>query len=237
MKVLFAILFLSAGTFWGLKEYGVFESIKHKSKVVYQYEGRVLELTQENRNLKKQISDLKHEMARLETDKNYLAIKLKKRNAKRTIASIPKPSANDLVKYEVYKWKPETLLNIGKKEFQYKKYDKSAQFYNALVNKYPDHEKVDDRVLFEAGIAAYESKTHYKWAIEHFEKLVKKYPRSKYYRGAKLWMGLSHLYSGDKDKFLETVEEFRSKYRNTKEWKVLSQYYENLVYKYKYEQK
>jgi hypothetical protein len=33
---------------------------------------------------------------------------------------------------------------------------------------------------------------------------------------------------GEKKKFYATVEEFRKKYRNTNEWKILSSYYENI---------
>jgi TolA-binding protein len=237
MKVLFSFFVLAFGTTFILDKVGIWDRMDHKATKIEQYEGRVFELSHENRLLKKQISDLKTQISKLETDKNYLTIKLQKNGAKRTIASVAKPAANDLVQYEVYQWTPETLLNIGQKEFQYKKFEKSAQFYHSFLTRFPKHGQVSDRVLFEAGIAAYESKKHYKWAIDHFEKLVKKYPRSQYYRGAKLWMGLAYLYDGNKDKFLDTVEEFRKKYRNTNEWKVLSKYYENLVYKYKYDEK
>ena len=61
---------------------------------------------------------------------------------------------------------------------------------------------------------------------------MKRYPRSSYRRGAKLWLALSHFHLGDEKKFMNTVDEFRRKYRNTKEWKVLSQYYEDLNLKY-----
>jgi len=33
---------------------------------------------------------------------------------------------------------------------------------------------------------------------------------------------------GEKQKFFATVEEFRKKYRNTNEWKILSTYYEKI---------
>ena len=151
----------------------------------------------------------------------------------RTIASIPSKSANDLVNFELYKWTADKLLGVGKQALHFKKYDKSAQYYQALVKNYPKHKAINDKVLFEAGIAACESKLHYKWAQNHFSALVERYPKSKYHRGAKLWLGLSHFYQGDQEKFVATVDEFRKKYRNTKEWKVLSKYYEELNYKYK----
>ena len=55
-----------------------------------------------------------------------------------------------------------------------------------------------------------------------------KYPTSSYYRSAKLWVALTHMKLGDKQKFFATVEEFRKKYRNTNEWKILSAYYEKI---------
>ena len=57
---------------------------------------------------------------------------------------------------------------------------------------------------------------------------MNQYPTSQYYRSAKLWKSLTYLQMGDKKKFFATVEEFRKKYRNTKEWKILSAYYEKI---------
>lgn len=68
---------------------------------------------------------------------------------------------------------------------------------------------------------------------KHLSSLVKTYPRSQFYRGAKLWLALTQYNMGDQQKFLKTVEEFRLKYRNTDEWKILSKYYEDINYKVK----
>jgi outer membrane protein assembly factor BamD (BamD/ComL family) len=57
---------------------------------------------------------------------------------------------------------------------------------------------------------------------------MKQYPTSQYYRSAKLWVALTNLKLGEKKKFFATVEEFRKKYRNTNEWKILSNYYEKI---------
>jgi len=46
-------------------------------------------------------------------------------------------------------------------------------------------------------------------------------------------MALTYLQLGDDQKFFTTVEEFRKKYRNTEEWKVLSPHYEKIVQKFK----
>jgi len=214
-----------------LGQFGFWGEFKERAKTVHQYEQRSLELAREVRLLKIKNESLRAEVSKLNLEKEHLALKLD--NKKRTIASIPKQSANDLVNYEVFKWSAEKLLGIGEKSLHFKKYEKSAQYYNTLLKEYPQHKLVNDQVLFEAGIAAYESKQHYGWAVDHFSKVVKQYPNSKLYRGAKLWLALSHYHEGDMDNFMTTVEEFRSKYRNTKEWKVLSKYYEDIAYKYK----
>ena len=98
---------------------------------------------------------------------------------------------------------------------------------------FPTHELVDDQVLFQAGVAAYESKKHYNWALAGLQRIIVEYPSSRFYRGAKLWTSLSHLKVGNKAAFFNIVEEFRKKYRNTKEWKILRSHYEEIVKKYK----
>jgi TolA-binding protein len=201
------------------------------------YHVAALELSRENRMLKVEISDLKYKLKEMEAKNSFL--KIKKSNAKREIASVTESQpmeavgGKDYVQYEIYQWSPDKLLAIGDKEFQYNNFEKSAQFLNELITRFPAHQKVNDRVLFEAGIAAYESKKYYGWAEKHLETLVKEHPKSKFYRGAKLWWALSKLRQGDEQSFYNTVEEFRLKYRNTQEWKILSKHYEEFTTRYK----
>jgi|LULF01.1.fsa_nt_gb TolA-binding protein len=211
--------------------YGLWEDFQKRAETVHQYEYKALEFSKQLRYLKKENQQLKSKIAQLKAEKEHL--QMQEKGSQRTIASIPKKNVNDLVNFDLYRWSAEKLLGVGAQALHFEKFDKSAQYYNALLKHYPSHELVNDKVLFEAGIAAYESKKHYDWAENHFSKIVKRYPRSKYYRGAKLWLALSHFYQGDQKKFVETVDEFRRKYRNTQEWKVLSRYYEDLNYKYK----
>jgi outer membrane protein assembly factor BamD (BamD/ComL family) len=170
-------------------------------------------------------------MNELESKNKYFASQVKGKS--RSIASVPQMDPNDLVNYEVYKWTPEKLLAIGEKELHFKNYEKSAQFYNELVERFPKHEIVNDRVLFGAGVAAFETGKRYDWSEKHLSSLVKNHPKSEFYRGAKLWLALSQYQQGDHKKFLATVEEFRLKYRNTEEWKILSRYYEDINFKVK----
>jgi outer membrane protein assembly factor BamD (BamD/ComL family) len=87
---------------------------------------------------------------------------------------------------------------------------------------------LSDEFYFKAGISAFESGSHHDWTITHFDNLMSKYPTSQYFRSAKLWIALTHMKMGNKKKFFATVEEFRKKYRNTPEWKILSSYYEKI---------
>lgn len=211
---------------------GLWQDFKQRAETVHNYEYKALELSKKLRVMHKENQQLKSEIAKLKYEKEHLELNMEKK-AKRTIASIPKKKVNDLVQFDLYKWSADKLLGVGEQALHFKKFNKSAQFYHALIHHYPNHKAIDDKVLFEAGIAAYESRKHYDWAQKHFQRLIKRYPSSKYYRGAKLWLGLSYFYQGDKQKFVQTVDEFRSKYRNTKEWQVLSQYYEELNYNYR----
>jgi TolA-binding protein len=229
MKSLMFTAFVSLTFVGGLASQGFFHKFAESLEQTNNYEKKSLQLAKENRLLKKKINELQFENEKLQSKNSFLALKLEnKPSVKRTIASVVKRDSEDLVNYETYKWSPDKLLAIGDKEFHFRHYDKSAQFFNELLNRFPKYAKVDDRVFFAAGIAAYESQKHYQWASKHLKSLIEKYPKSKYYRGAKLWLALSELKQGNKEYFVSTVEEFREKYRNTQEWKILSQHYETI---------
>lgn len=236
MKLLFVFSLLSFGYVFSLWKWGGMDkSLTAKWEAQLKYEKKSLALAKENRLLQKTISDLKYEISQLESKNKYYTAQAmgKVPVQKREIASIPSPKTNDLVNYEVYKWTPEKLLAIGEKEFHFKNYEKSAQFYSELIDRFPKHEIVDDRVLFGAGVAAFETGKRYEWSEKYLARLVKDHPKSEFYRGAKLWLALSQYNQGQHQKFLKTVEEFRLKYRNTDEWKILSRYYEDISYKVK----
>ena len=232
MKELTVFFVLTAAFTYTAHEMGLWKEVQDRADVVHKYEYKALELSKELRLAKKDIVALRAEVAKLRSENEHLELSSTGKGAKRTIASVGAVKKNDLVNFDLYKWSPEKLLGVGQQALHFKKYDKAAQFYHALMTNYPDHKVINDKVYFEAGIAAYESKQHYDWAATYFKKVVKDYPRSKLYRGAKLWLALSHFHSGEKKKFIATVDEFRKKYRNTQEWKVLSRYYEDISYKY-----
>lgn len=234
MKILFLFCILAFSYVYSLWKWGGLDtSVTAKWQAQLEYENKALALAKENRLLLTKISDLEFQVSELKAKSKFMASTAKEVNVDRKIASIPKTDTNDLVNYEVYKWTPDKLLAIGEKEFHFKNYEKSAQFYHELIHRFPKHELVSDRVLFGAGVAAFETGKRYEWSERYLSRLVSDYPKSDFYRGAKLWLALSQYNQGNHDKFLKTVEEFRLKYRNTDEWKILSRYYEDIYYKIK----
>lgn len=232
MKTFFVFLVVSAAVgFYCWKVEKVHLQFTSQWDAQLQYEKKALALAKENRELRAKVSDLAYKMNELESKNKYFASQVQGKS--RSIASVPQMKADDLVNYDVYKWSPEKLLAIGEKELHFKNYEKSAQYYNELIDRFPKHQIVSDRVLFGAGVAAFETGKRYNWSEKHLSNLVKNHPKSEFYRGAKLWLALSQYQQGDHKKFLATVEEFRLKYRNTEEWKILSRYYEDIHYKVK----
>lgn len=234
MKILFVftlMAFTYVFTLW--KWGGLDKSVTAKWEAQLEYEKKALALAKENRLLQMKISDLQYQVSQLESKNKFFASGAHTKSAERKIASIPSTNTNDLVNYDVYKWTPEKLLAIGEKEFHFKNYEKSAQFYHELINRFPKHQIVSDRVLFGAGVAAFETGKRYDWSEKYLERIVKEHPKSEFYRSAKLWLALAQYNQGEHQKFLKTVEDFRLKYRNTEEWKLLSRYYEDISYKIK----
>jgi tetratricopeptide (TPR) repeat protein len=230
---------MTFGFVFSLWKYGGMDkTVMTKWQEQLEYEKKALSFAAENRLLKAQISDLKYQVNELQAKNKFLSAKTTPKETmapvpERKVASIAPTNTNDLVNYDVYKWTPEKLLAIGEKELHFKNYEKSAQFYNELIERFPKHGLVSDRVLFGAGVAAFETGKRYDWTEKHLSRLVKHHPKSEFYRGAKLWLALAQYQQGENDKFLATVEEFRLKYRNTDEWKILSRYYEDISYKIK----
>ena len=232
MKEFFAFAILTGAFVYGAGHYGIWNEFRSRAEVVHNYEYKSLELAQKLRLAQREITELKIELAKLKAKNEHISLQ-DGQGKSRGIASIKSPDAKDLVKFDVYKWTPEKLLGVGKRELHFKNFEKSAQFYQALFKHHGAFEGITDEVYFEAGISAYETGMHYDWAQLAFSTLIKKYPDSKLQRGAKLWLALSHFHQGNEKEFMHTVEEFKMKYRNTKEWTLLSKYYEDLAYKYK----
>lgn len=234
MKVIFLFSFLSLIYIFTLWKWGgMDQSVLSKWESHVQMEKKALVLAKENRLLEMKVSDLQFKISQLESQNKFFTAQLKSNDRPiqkpdRQMASVPIAKVDDLVQYEVYKWTPDKLLAIGEKEFHFKNYDKSSQFYSELIERFPKHEIISDRVLFGAGISAFETGKRYDWTEKYLSRLIKEHPQSDFYRGAKLWLALAQYNQGEKSKFVKTVEEFRVKYRNTEEWKILSRYYEDI---------
>lgn len=229
--------------------------IEHKAILINKYENVALKLAKENRELHSEVKRLEFEIQKLKQDTAYKTANTTHKTKdtggthavadthgktehapanvapSRGIASImpmPLEVKKDLVEFKTYKWSADDMMKMADKEFKVKNFEKAAQFYTSLVNYYPDFKQLDDEFYFKAGISSYESGEHHDWTIKHFSVLMAKWPTSQYYRSAKLWVALTHMKMGEKQKFFATVEEFRKKYRNTNEWKILSSYYEKI---------
>ena len=234
MKIFLVFTLLSAGYGFSLWKWGgLGKSVANKIHEQYQWEKKFNQSEYEKNQLLSKVAQLEFEVSQLKSQNKIFTAKASPKKLDRSIASIPQVTTEDLVQYDIYQWSPEKLLAIGEKELYFKNYKKSAQFYNEFLERFPKHELLNDKVLFGAGVAAFETKDYYPWAEKHLSSLVKTYPRSQFYRGAKLWLALTQYNMGDQQKFLKTVEEFRLKYRNTDEWKILSKYYEDINYKVK----
>lgn len=234
MKNLFASIVM-ATLFTGC---GFWEGLENKAVVVAETHNLNLRLNKENRNYQLKTAALEAELEAYRSKNKFLTLQLEKDKQEkrgREIASI-KPAWNpgdDQVHYNTYHWSPSQLLSIGEKEFSEKNYVKSAQFFWTYLELREKHQTVDDQILFQSGLASYESGKYYQWSIDYLDELISKYPTSPYFRGAKLWRGLAYLKKGDKSRFYETVEEFRLKYKNTPEWKILREHYEKFTQKFK----
>ena len=211
------------------------KSLEHKAAKINKYEIVALKLAKENRELNAKVKRLEFDIQKMKQDQAFYETKKLSHksdavpSATRSIASVqPLNVEKDYVEFKTYKWNADDMLKIADKEFKNKNFEKAAQFYTSLSKYYPENKKMDDEFYFKAGISSYESGSHHDWTLKHFDTLMVKYPTSHYYRSAKLWVALTHMKLGDKKKFFATVEEFRKKYRNTHEWKILSSYYEKI---------
>lgn len=219
------------------KELAQFKAFEKKAAEINHYQNASLMLAKENRELRTHIKRLEFEIEKLKQETVFKQAATAHATGERKIASISAVPMFDLkgerdqVEFSTYKWSAEDMLKIADKEFKEKNFEKAAQFYNSIIENYPNFAKLDDELLYKSGVSAFETGKHHDWTLAHFNNLLKLYPKSAHYRSAKLWVALTNLKVGEKDKFLATVEEFRKKYRNTNEWKILSSYYESIIEK------
>lgn len=208
-------------------------SFYNRAKEYAQLKNASLYLAKENRLLQKEITSLKFSINELKNKNEFLTLS-NENKLNRSIASvIPVNPDNDLVEYHVYRWSPQQLLSSGKNAFEEGSFEKASQFFKTLIFQFPRHDLVSDEVFYKLGISSYESGEHIEWAEDSFDKIIETFPHSEFYRSAKLWRALINLKKGNKKSFFLTVEEFRKKYRNTEEWKLISRHYDTIYKNYR----
>jgi TolA-binding protein len=199
-----------------------------------------LQLAKKNRELMVKVSELNHELNNEKTKNHYLKVKMdnEQGEAQRDLASFMpvkkltiEGDAKDYVQYDIYKWGEQKLFSIGNREYKLKNYDKASQFYVELINQHPDSKHLTESMLMKSAFSCYQSKKYYSQAIDILDMLLKRFPHSEHYLKAKLWRGLSELQLGNFKKFFASVDEFRKKYRNTREWAIIRNYYEKIIVK------
>lgn len=211
-----------------------FDEFKKRADQVNRYESMSFKLLQENRDLKARMRQLSSKVSELKAQNKFFISQYGYRaNRERIKGRFPAgyisavDRKNDLVKFKTYKWEDKKLLQIARREWNRKNYVKSAQYYYTLIQNYPQSSLVNDQTFYETAITSLETGIYNEWAEYSLEKIIKEYPKSSHYREARLWMALIHFNQGDREKFYQTLEEFRLKYRNTKEWRVVRGYYKH----------
>lgn len=191
---------------------------------VNNYEKVALNLAKENRLLKLKINNLENEIQKLELANKYASVS-SKMGPYRRISSVDEEK--DLVRFKEYNWTAEELLFVAEVEYERNDYQKSAQFFHALLKYYPKFTKINDKLVYDAALSSFKS-GHYNWSKKYFQKIIKDYPNSGFYLSAKLWKALTLYRLGKKKTFRLKLQEFKELYKNTPEWKILSKHYEKI---------
>ena len=212
-----ASMLLLSGCGWGERWFKRVEEVNNYEKVA-------LNLAKENRLLKLKINDLENENQKQKLKNKYSSISRKKAPY-RKISSVG--DEKDLVRFNDYNWTADELLFVAEIEYERNDFEKSSQFFNALIKYYPKYVKINDKLVYDAAISSFES-GHYKWSQKHFDKLIKVFPNSQFYLSAKLWKAICSYKLGHKKNFRSKLQKFKELYKNTPEWKILSKHYEKL---------
>jgi TolA-binding protein len=225
-----------------------YQHLEAKAERINRFEQVALELSRENRQLKAKVSNLEFQIQKMKSRNEFLEMKKNEgemassegeAHARHPASVAPGKEyaevaqVEDMVKFSIYKWKADELFAVASTEFKKENYKKSVQFYQAILENYPHFEKINDELLYRTGVSAFKTTGQPNIVIENMKTLVSRYPASKHYREAKLWMALAFLEVGKDDEFWKTAEEFRLKYKNTPEWNILRPHYEEIMLRYK----
>ena len=202
------------------------QRIRYHVKEQKKYRNLSLSLAKRNRELRVQNNKMSFEIQELKAELVYL--RGQKKSGKKW--SQTHPIKNKFLKRKPahIEWSSEQAFLLAENEFKRKNYPKAFEYFQSFAQKYPQSKRINDRFLFRTGLSGFESQ-QYEQAAWYFQQLINVHPKSKLYRSSKLWKGLSHLKMGNKEKFVEIAKEFKLKYQNTPEWKVLREHYENII--------
>lgn len=196
-----------------------------------QYE--IKQIESENIKLKSQVQKLEFTLARIQESSKNMS------DMDRSIASVKTKKnfelfphdrkVEDLVKQDVYHWSSGKLLALSEKEFNLKNYLAAAQYGMTLLNLNEEQSIMDENFYYRLGVSCVESNLYLAEGVQVLNDLIAKYPESPLIIQAKLWRGLAFHRLNNNTEFLAMIEEFKTKYRNTKEWTVLKNIYERSI--------
>jgi tetratricopeptide (TPR) repeat protein len=226
-----AFIFVFGGT--AVIYYACFGS-HHKFKfptyadVKNQYEIKKIE--KENIELKLKLQKAEFTLARVQEASSRKTIQRAVASAPQRFNLFPEnKSMKDHVKQEIYQWSQSKLLALSEREYKLKNYEAAAQYAMTLVNIDPNDNQMDENFYYRLGVSCIESKSYLNEGIVALSDLVNKFPDSALVVQAKLWRGLAYHRLNNKTEFLAMMEEFKTKYRNTKEWTVLKNIYDRSI--------
>ena len=204
------------------------QRIRYRIKQKKNYKNASLALARENRKLRIKSNKMLFEIQELKAEITLL--KNQKTFTKKLPTKIEEYGRKIAGTHTTEKeWNAEQAFLLAENEFKRKNYSKAFEHFQFFAQKFPQHKRIDDRFLFRTGLSGFEIKRYNK-AAWYFEQLVNTYPRSKLYRSSKLWAGLCHYKMGNRNKFIKIAKEFKNKYQNTPEWKVLEAHYEKIIH-------
>ncbi len=229
-----AFIFVFGGTaviyYWSFGGHGYFK-LPQIVDVKAQY--KIKKIENENIKLKLHVRELEFSLARLQEASK------KTPEMDRSVASVSSSKKfelfpqgkkiEDFVKQDIYHWSTGKLSALAEKEYYLKNYLASAQYGLTLLNHMDDKSIADEKFYYQLGISCVESKFYVHEGGEVLNNLITKYPESPLIIQAKLWRGLAFHRLNNKKEFLAMMEEFKTKYRNTKEWTVLKNIYERSI--------
>lgn len=235
-----ALLFVFGGT--ALIYYAVFgKQLPMKlgfpsvQDVASQYEFR--KVKEENIQLKVKLKKMEFTLARYEEEKSTIGKDDSENSIHRAVASekeqfiiLPQGAKiKDFVQQDIYHWSHGKLFSLSEKEFQLNNHIASAQYGLTLLNESETFELLDEHFYFRLGVSCIDSGVYVQDGVVVLNTLLKKFPESPLIVKAKLWRGLAFHKLNNKEEFLAMMEEFKTKYRNTKEWVVLKSIYERSI--------